>query len=101
MVVSTIPVVYCICMFYKWWTDIYEEDKEDRGEEEEERQAEEGEENDEEKRRGGGEEEETNHEDDKEDDFVFHSVNKISNCFHISLLAKTTLLIKSDSTNTH
>ena len=30
MVVLTIPVVYCICMLYKWWTDIYEEDKEDR-----------------------------------------------------------------------
>ena len=88
-------------MLSKSWTDIYEEDKEDRGEEEEEREAEEGEENDEEKRRGGGEEEETNHEDDKDGDFVFHSVNKISNCSHVSFLATTTLLIKIDSTNTH
>ena len=95
MVVLTIPVVYCICMLYKWWTDIYEE--------EEEKEAEEGEEEEEEGRRigGGGEEEENNHEDDKYDDCVFHSVNKISNCSHISFLARTTLLIKSDSTDTH
>ena len=50
---------------------------------------------------GGGEEEENNHDDDKDDDCVFHSVNKISNCSHISFLARTTLLIKSDSTDTH
>ena len=81
MVVLTIPVVYCICMLYKWWTDIYEE--------EEEKEAEEG------------EEEEINHEDDKDDDCVCHSVNKISNCSHISFLARNTLLIKSDSTDTH
>ena len=88
-------------MLYKGWTEIYEEDKEDRGEEE--REAEDGEEDEEERRRGGGggEEEENNHEDDKDDDFVFHSVNKISNCSHISFLATTTLLIKIDSTKTH
>ena len=50
---------------------------------------------------GGGEEEENNHEDNKDDDSGFHSVNKISNCSHISFLATTTLLIKIDSTNTH
>ena len=43
MVVLTIPVVYCICMLYKWWTDIYEE--------EEEKEAEEGEEEEEEVRK--------------------------------------------------
>ena len=59
------------------------------GEEEEEKEAEEG------------EEEEINHEDDKDDDCVCHSVNKISNCSHISFLARTTLLIKGDSTDTH
>ena len=52
-------------------------------------------------RGGGGEEEEINHEDDKDDDCVCHSVNKISNCSHISFLARNTLLIKSDSTDTH
>ena len=53
------------------------------------------------RRGGGGEEEEINHEDDKDDDCVCHSVNKISNCSHISFLARNTLLIKSDSTDTH
>ena len=81
MIVSIIPVVYCICMLYKWWTDIYEE--------EEEKEAEEG------------EEEEINHEDDKDDDCVCHSVNIISNCSHIRFFVRNTLLIKSNSTDTH
>ena len=52
-------------------------------------------------RGGGGEEEEINHEDDKDDDCVCHSVNKISNCSHIRFFARNTLLIKSNSTDTH
>ena len=84
-------------MLYKGWTEIYEEDKEDGGEEEE--REEEGEE-EEGGSGGGGEEKEDNNEDDKYDDCVCYSVNKISNSSHISFLARTTLLIKSDSTYT-
>ena len=46
------------------------------------------------RRGGGGEEEENNNEDDKDDDCVCHSVNRISNCSHISFLARTSLLSK-------
>ena len=50
---------------------------------------------------GGCEEEENNDDDNKDDDCICHSVNKISNCSHISFFSRTTHLIKSDSTNTH
>ena len=83
-------------MLYKWLIDIYEEDREGGrwggGGEKRARKR---------RRRGGrGEEEENYDEDDEDNDCVCHSVNKMSNCSHISFFAKTTLLNKRDSTNT-